>query len=151
MVMRIYVKGFGPRELKRLKLNMRRATYRGLETIASKLAEYLRLNIEHFGLIWRGTLLNSIKVQRIKRSALAVSMVFYGPMLEKGHTIPAGKRIPTLVAWARDKLPEPEAWLRLVYKAGWYVRPRPFISNALDSIIPQIPFLMSLKLKKVRK
>ena len=147
---RIRVKGFGREDMLRLEVNMRKATNRGLEALASKLAEIIRNNILSYSLVWRGTLLDSVKVERVKRSALFVSMVFYSKMLETGHRIPPGVKIPTLIAWARSKLPNPEAWLKKVFVNGWYVDKRPFISDSLETIKNQIKPILKLYMRQVK-
>lgn len=150
MPFEITVKGFGPKALEKLESDMRRATIAGMNEIAKKTAEYLAINIRGYGLIWRGTLLDSINVKRIKRSRIHIETVFWGPILEKGHEIPAGVRIPTLIAWARAKHPNPEAWLKKVFERGYYVSPRPFIRDSINAILPQVPDLMLLKMKRVK-
>lgn len=145
---RIYVKGFGTREMEKLNLNMRRATYSALDKIASRAVDIIRGNIEAYQLIWRGLLLDSVRAYRIKRSAIGISTIFYGPMLERGHLIPPGKKIPTLVAWAREKLPSPEIWLAKVYREGHEVKARPFISDSLISIKYIVPEIMKIEIEK---
>jgi len=135
----------------KLEGDYRKMTKKGAETIANKTADYLRMNIQTYDLIWKTTLLNSINVKPLTRTQLGINMVFYGFILEKGHLIPAGIRLPTLVGWAREKLgPYAEAWLKKVYKYGHPVFARPFISDAMDAIEPQIPSIMKENLRQVR-
>lgn len=132
------------------ELDMRKATHHGLEDIALKTAELLRTGVIHYGLIWKQTLLNSIKVDRVKRSEINIKTIFYGPIIDAGHAIPAAKRLSLLVGWAREKHPEPDAWLGRVFERGWVVTPRPFITDAVKSIDPKVEGLMSLKYKQVK-
>jgi len=148
MPFRVYVKGFGRKEMAKLHLNMRRATIKGMELVAKKTVEYLRRNIQYYQLIWRGLLLDSIKAWRIKRSAIGISTIFYGPLIERGHRIPPGVKLPTLIAWAKAKHPRPAAFIAKVYREGHWVEPRPFISDAINAISLQVPALMRMKLEQ---
>lgn len=150
---RIQVRGFGPEGVVKYRKNMRKATNAGVDAIAKKLSDLLRINISTYGLIWKGTLLRSIRVERVKRSGLSVNMVFYSRFLEKGHVIPpTGKKLPLLTGWARQKYQygDPDAWVARVAERGHTVAPRPFISDSVNQLLPHITTLMSLKLKKVK-
>jgi len=152
MPFRVYVKGFGRKEMAKLQLNMRRATIKGMELVAKKTAEFLKNNILAYQLIWRGLLIDSIKVHRIKRSAIGISTIYYGPIVDKGHIIPPrAAKSPYLRAWAYAKLPEPKEWLKKVeagYKVQHPVPARPFIRDAINAISLQVPVLMRMKLEQ---
>ena len=147
---RVYVRGFGAKEMARFEKNMRRMTIKGMEEVAKRLTDQLIMRVP----VWRGNLKNSIRVKRIKRSAVGITMNFYGPLLEKGHRIT--RVVPYLKVWAREKLPSPERWLKLVAQYGAYVSPerpefgRPFIRPSIEFIAGQIDFIMIKNLRKVR-
>jgi len=148
-MLQVFVKGFGPAALKRLEINCRRMTLQAMREIANEMTKEMIKRAPE----WKGHLKASIKANPVKRSGVGVSMIFYGPMLEKGHRLPTP--VPYVKLWAREKLPMPERWLRIVGMYGWFVRSprpefgRPFIKPSIDSVSQKIPFIMLKNLRKV--
>ena len=133
----------------KLEGDFRKMTNQGTDAVAQKLQDYLVNNIIMYQLHWKGYLADSVEVRRMSRTQLIVDMAFYSWMLEQGHYIPAGVRLPLLVGWAREKLgPYADMWLKKVFKEGHQVWARPFISDSVNALRPQIKFIMSEHLKK---
>lgn len=136
----------------KIEQDMRKATHAGLDDAANRLTNMLRANIYAYKLVWRGRLLDSIKVNRIKKSELNIEAVFYAPFLEKGHRIPKGARPPMLVSWARSVMPRgvANAWLETVQEEGHMVKPKPFIMDSIRSVEPHIADIVVGKMEMVK-
>jgi len=142
------IKLYGTKEVLKLEGDFRRMTNKGAEAVASKTVDLIRMNIAEYGKIWKGNLFESVKAERIGRTQVAIKMLLYGMFIESGHAIRRGKLPRKLVSWALDKLSSvygesyARAWLKSVSESGHYVYPVPIISDAMNALRPQIPYIM---------
>ena len=137
--------GRAKRDLVRLGRNIPTASKAAISEVADKFVALLQM----FAPKWRGTLINSLRAEAIDWNKIVVKAIFYAWWLEKGHRLK--KVTPLLAAWAREKLPRPEIYLRLV-EAGypsvsWVRSPRlefkrPFIKPAINALRPQIHHIL---------
>jgi len=147
---RINYKGMTGKQMMKLEGDFRRMTTQGADAIGQKLQGYLVNNALMYNLYWKGNLTESIEVRRINRTQLVVDMAFYSWMLEHGHYIPPGVKLPLLIGWARERMGivEGNKWIKKVFREGHQVWQKPFISDSIDAIRPQIRLIMAEHLKK---
>lgn len=149
---RIRYKGPKGKSMLRLEGDYRRMTNKGAEAVARKLEENLVYNILAYQLFWKGTLVDSVHVEKLSRTQLAVNMAFYAWAKQKGHVIPPGVRLPKLIGWARQTMGvrKASAWINKVFTQGHTVIAKPFISDSMDTIKHQILYIMLANLRKVK-
>ena len=147
---RIVYKGVSGKELLRLGEDCRRMTEKGAEEVARTLQKYLVDFIFNYQLVWRGWLANSVEVKTLTRNQLIVDMEYWGMFFEKDRMIPPGKTFPLLISWARAKLSDPERFINIVKKYGHLVEARPFISDAMNTLEPQIVPIMLNNLRRIK-
>jgi hypothetical protein len=142
---RIKVRGI---DFMKMEGDYRKMTTRGTEQIAKKLVDLLKMNVADLDLIWTGRLYDNIIVNAETRTKFDITMPAYGTKFEEPRPIRYASR--ELIAWAYDKLPRPGKFIQKVKTTGYVVQPRPFISNAMLSLEPQIPFIMLENLRRYK-
>lgn len=148
---RIRHSGVTGKDMLRLEGDFRRMTKAGAEEVATQLTNNLLMNLQAYNLIWRGYLEDSIRIDRVANNQLSVSMDFWGYFFERDREIPPGVKLSLLTAWARTRgLSDPVGFINAVWKKGHIVRAKPFISDSLNAIRPQIRPIMERNLKTTK-
>jgi hypothetical protein len=151
MITKIRVEGRIGKEWLALGKEYKKLSDNGKLKVAQKLEDLLVQNIYAHNLVWRSNLVDSVGVNLIENDQLAVELKFYAWAIQQGHYIPPSSRlIPILKTWALDKMPERQAyaWLTNVFIEGHRVLARPFISDSMTSLKPQIINIMKKEMRR---